>query len=95
MYYRKIKKRKIFAELLFCLCSKKVDKKLILKNTIPKGIEFLVTNYDDVFATQCRRPKIFQTMNSVRCKNPSLKYQRFNYTTRARDLKPSARAVIP
>ena len=56
---------------------KKVDKKLILKNTTPKGIEFLVTNYDDIFATKCRRPKIFQNMDSVRCKNPSLKYQRF------------------
>ena len=29
------------------------------------------------FATQCRRPKIFQTMNSVRSDNLSLKYQRF------------------
>ena len=30
-----------------------------------------------IFATQCRRPLIFQTMNSVRPNNLSLKYQRF------------------
>ena len=30
-----------------------------------------------IFATQCRRPLIFQTMNSVKPKNLSLKYQRF------------------
>ena len=30
-----------------------------------------------IFATQCRRPVIFQTMNSVRPNNLSLKYQRF------------------
>ena len=28
------------------------------------------------FATQCRRPKIFQTMNFVRSNNVSLKYKR-------------------
>ena len=28
------------------------------------------------FATQCRSPKIFQTMNSVRSNNVSLKYKR-------------------
>ena len=30
-----------------------------------------------IFATQCRRPLIFQIMNSVRPNNLSLKYQRF------------------
>ena len=30
----------------------------------------------NIFATQCRRPYIFQTMNSVRLNNVSLKYQR-------------------
>ena len=30
-----------------------------------------------IFVTQCGRPQIFQTMNSVRWKNLSLKYQRF------------------
>ena len=30
-----------------------------------------------IFATQCRRPQIFQTMNSVRSNNISLKYQSF------------------
>ena len=30
-----------------------------------------------IFATQCRRPLIFQTMNSVRPNNLSLKQQRF------------------
>ena len=30
-----------------------------------------------IFATQCRRPQIFQTMNYVRSNNLSLKYQRF------------------
>ena len=29
-----------------------------------------------IFATQCRRPLTFQTMNSVRLNNLSLKYQR-------------------
>ena len=28
------------------------------------------------FATQCRSPKIFQTMNSVRSNNVSLKYKK-------------------
>ena len=30
-----------------------------------------------IFATQCRRPLIFQTMNSVKPKNLSLKYHSF------------------
>ena len=30
----------------------------------------------NTFATQCRRPQIFQTINSVRSNNVSLKYQR-------------------
>ena len=30
-----------------------------------------------IFVIKCRRPLIFQTMNSVRWKNQSLKYQRF------------------
>ena len=30
-----------------------------------------------IFIFQCRRPQIFQTMNSVRSNNISLKYQRF------------------
>ena len=30
-----------------------------------------------IFGFQCRRPKIFQTMNSVRSNNISLKYQSF------------------
>ena len=30
-----------------------------------------------IFAIQCRRPLIFQTMNSVIPNNPSLKYQGF------------------
>ncbi len=45
-----------------------------------KGIESLSQTMiflSYIFATQCRRPKIFQTMNSVRWKNLSLKYQRF------------------
>ena len=29
-----------------------------------------------MFATQCRRPKIFQTMNFLRSNNLSMKYQR-------------------
>ena len=37
-----------------------------------------------VFGTKCHRPMIFQTMNSVRSNNLSLKYQRF--TTRYWDL---------
>ena len=31
----------------------------------------------DIFATQCRRPKIFQTMIYIRSNNLSLKYKRF------------------
>ena len=30
-----------------------------------------------IFATQCRRPLLFQTMNSIRSNNVSLKYQSF------------------
>ena len=30
-----------------------------------------------IFATQCRRPSIFLSINSVRSNNLSLKYQRF------------------
>ena len=30
-----------------------------------------------IFATKCRRPWIFQTMNSVRANNLSLKFQTF------------------
>ena len=33
--------------------------------------------YNDIFRFQCRRSLIFQTMNSVRSNNISLKYQRF------------------
>ena len=33
-----------------------------------------------ILATQCRRPLIFQTINSVRSNNLSLKYQRFTPT---------------
>ena len=47
-----------------------------LKNSkVPrKGIE---SSNLHIFATKSRRPQIFQTMNSARCKNLSLKYQRF------------------
>ena len=44
-----------------------------------KGIEFChklwFSNFN-ILETQCRRPLIFQTMNAVRLKNGSLKYQR-------------------
>ena len=33
--------------------------------------------YPCIIATRCRRPFIFQTINSVRLKHLSLKYQRF------------------
>ena len=39
-----------------------------------KGIEF---SYHYIFAFECRRPYIFQTMNHFRSNNDSLKYQRF------------------
>ena len=45
-----------------------------------KGIESLpqTENYHPyICSTQCRRSSIFQTMNSVRPKSLSLKYQRF------------------
>ena len=43
-----------------------------------KGIESLSLWFSNlyIFVIQCRRPLIFQTMNSVRWKNLSLKYQR-------------------
>ena len=45
-----------------------------------KGIELLpqslISNHN-IFATQCRRPKMFQTINSIRRNNASLKYQNF------------------
>ena len=48
-------------------------------NADNKGIEFspqtLFSNFN-IIATQCRRPLIFQTMNDVRSKNGTLKYQR-------------------
>ena len=34
-------------------------------------------SYTNILATQCRRPYMFQTVNSVRSNNLSLKYQRF------------------
>ena len=42
--------------------------------------------YPYILATQCRRPLIFQTINSVRPNNPSLKYQRF-IPTGCRDIE--------
>ena len=45
-----------------------------------KGMSFCHKLYFsnlDIFETQCRRPLIFQTMNSIRPRNLSLKYQRF------------------
>jgi len=54
--------------------------KLLIKKT---NFEFTF-NYSQallfnlfIFATRCRRPWIFQTMNSVRSNNLSLKYQKF------------------
>ena len=34
-------------------------------------------SYSSIFATQCRRTQIFQSMNSIRPNSISLKYQRF------------------
>ena len=45
-----------------------------------KGIEFLPQNlffYPLIFATRCRRPLIFQTINFVRSNSIRLKYERF------------------
>ena len=45
-----------------------------------KGIEFLpqtIISNPYFFVIQCRRPLIFQTMNSFRSNNDSLKHQRF------------------
>ena len=42
--------------------------------------------YPYILATQCRRPQIFQTNNSVRSNNLSLKYQRF-IPTGCRDIE--------
>ena len=43
-------------------------------------------SYPYILATQCRRPKIFQTINSVRSNNVSLKYQTF-ISTGSRDIE--------
>ena len=43
-------------------------------------------SYPYILATQCRRPYIFQTINSVRSNNLSLKYQRF-ISTGCRDIE--------
>ena len=43
-------------------------------------------SYPYILATQCRRSLIFQTFNSVKSKNLSLKYQRF-IPTGCRDLE--------
>jgi len=52
-----------------------------------KGTEFLprtqILFYLLIFSTRCRRPWIFQTLNSVRSNKLGLKYQiftPFNYT---------------
>ena len=37
-------------------------------------------SYPYILATQCRRPQIFQTINSVISNNPSLKYERVKPT---------------
>ena len=54
-----------------------------------KGIEslpqILVFLFSFFCETQCHRPKIFQTMNSMRSNNISLKYQRFT-TSGCKDL---------
>ena len=45
-----------------------------------KGIESLPQTMifnSNIFATLCRKPWVFQTMNSDRSSNPSLKYHRF------------------
>ena len=50
---------------------------------ITKEVSFchkLKYSYPYILATQCRRPKIFQTVNSVRSNSLSLKYQRFMLT---------------
>ena len=48
------------------------------KKDPPKGVEFLphtlIFNLH-IFANQCRRTQIFQTMNSIRSNNVRLKYQ--------------------
>ena len=52
----------------------------ILKNILSKCERYSScseANKPYIFATQCRRPFIFQTMNSVRSKSLSLEYQRF------------------
>ena len=43
-----------------------------------------------IFGFQCRRPQIFQTMNSVRSNNISLKYKRFTtLDSKAKGIKKS------
>ena len=61
-----------------------------MKKRFSKWIAFLISTQKElslchqlwffntyIFAAQCRRPEIFQSMNYVRSNNLSLKYQRF------------------
>ena len=58
----------------FCL----IYKAKSVFNLIVKGTEFLPqTQIPYIFATRCRRPFIFPTINSVRLRILSFKYQRF------------------
>ncbi len=54
-------------------------KKSVSKNNI-KELSFcykLKLSNPYIFVSQCRRPLIFQTMNSVRSNNLNFKYQKF------------------
>ena len=58
----------------------KIWRKKIIKNKLKKckEIKSLPQFYNPyIFETQCRRPYIFQAMNSVGSNNLSFKYQRF------------------
>ena len=61
----------------------------LFMKTFLKELSFchkLKYSYPYILATQCRRPYIFQTINSVRSNNLSLKYQRF-ISTGCRDIE--------
>ena len=70
---QKLKKINVRGEMIFCL------QILYPEILYCKGIEFLsqtLISYSYIFAFQCRRSWIFQTMNHFRSNNDSLKYQR-------------------
>ena len=62
--------KNVYKKILFCQFGQIYSKEW----SVCHKLKF---SYCNIFAIQCRRPSIFQTMNVVRSNNISLKYQRF------------------